>query len=196
MMNARKGFTLLEVMIASAIMVIVMAAVAVFFTGIHRLVANAFCVAQASLDMRVEREHLLFHAYHEGGNAYWAGALSPWHRIDVTQGSVGGASGALRFDVMGLDMGLMRVRNDKRTTAYPAANFVKMATPTIQEVLVFGKTQKGTGLPILIPVRLERTVTRGLYEYTAASRVVIPVFGAAQSWNAENVFHDTVGVDE
>ena len=199
MMKARKGFTLLEVMIASSIMLIAMAAVATFFLGIQRLVANAFCVAQASLDLRAEREHLLFHTYHEGGNAYWAGALSPWHKIEVTQGTVGGASGSLKFDVMGLDSGTMRVRNDKRTTTYPAANFVKMASPTIQEVLVTGKTQKGSNLPILIPVRLSRTVKRGLYEYTAASRVVIPVFGAAQSWNLgepENVFYDTVGVDE
>ncbi len=199
MMRARKGFTLLEVMIASSIMVIAMAAVATFFTGIHRLVANAFCVAQASLDMRVEREHLLFHTYHEGGNAYWAGALSPWHKIEVTQGTVGGASGSLKFDVMGLDSGTMRVRNDKRSVTYPAADFVKMASPTIQEVLATGKTQKGSNLPILIPVRLSRTVKRGLYEYTAASRVVIPVFGAVQSWNLgepENVFYDTVGVDE
>ncbi len=198
-MRTRKGFTLLEVMIASAISVIAMAALATFFLGVQRLVAHAFCVAQASLDMRAEREHLLFHAYHEGGNAYWAGALSPWHKIAVTEGEVGGVSGALRFDVMGPDLWSMRLRGDRRSTTYPAANFVQKASPTIQDVLVYGRTQKGTNLPILIPVRLERKVKRGLYEYTAASRVVIPVFGAQQTWNAnepENVFYDTVGVNE
>ena len=138
-MNARKGFTLLEVMIASAIMVIAMAGVATLFTGIHRLVANAFCVAQASLDLRAEREHLLFHAYHEGGNAHWAGALSSWHKIDVTQGNGSGASGSLKFDVMGLETWALRLRGDMRSTTYPASGYVKNATPTIQEVLATGK---------------------------------------------------------
>ncbi len=142
-MRTRKGFTLLEVMIASAISVIAMAALATFFLGVQRLVAHAFCVAQASLDMRAEREHLLFHAYHEGGNAYWAGALSPWHKIAVTEGEVGGVSGALRFDVMGPDLGSMRLRGDRRSTTYPAANFVQKASPTIQDVWFMGGRRRG-----------------------------------------------------
>jgi hypothetical protein len=60
-----------------------------------------------------------------------------------------------------------------------------------------GKTQKGSGLPILIPVALSRTMgspdVAGALSETFAIRVVIPVFGAEQKWNQlkpENVFFD------
>ncbi len=202
MMDARKGFTLLEVTIASAIMVIVLAAVCTFFVGIHRLIYHAYYVSRSSLDLRAEREHLLFHTYHEGGNAYWAGALSAWHRIAATPGTdaADDSSGSLSFDVLGLDTGARRPRFGERTVTYPPAASQKLTTAVVGSSLDTGTTLKGRNLPILIPVTLRRKIGNSAsITEMHKERVVIPVLGAAQVWDANenaNVFHDTEGVSK
>lgn len=201
-MKMRTGFTLIEVMITSTIMVIAMTAVATLFMGIHRLVSHSYCVARASLDLRAEREHLLFHTYHEGGNSYWAGALSAWHKVNVTQGSeANDIAGSLRFDVMGLETWALRTRFGERTAEYPPSSSEKFVRAIVDGNTYklnnsTGVTLKGSNLPILIPVKLVCKSGFGNTVETYAQRVVIPVFGAAQVWNNENVFHDTAGVNE
>ena len=60
-MSARRaGFTLLELLIASAIGTLCLAGVLVFFTGTNRLNRETFGKLKGALDERAEREKTLF----------------------------------------------------------------------------------------------------------------------------------------
>ena len=72
----RAGFTLLEVMFATAIFSIVAASVATFFIGVQRLSRRAMATAELSTAMREMREKLLFHAQPAGDGVVWSGLLS------------------------------------------------------------------------------------------------------------------------
>ncbi len=94
----RGGFTLVEIMFVLLISCTVMVAVGTLFIGSHRLIKQSYGVARASLDLRAEREHLLFHSNHEGGNAYWGGLLSASKREGLS-------SDRIRYTATGIDMG-------------------------------------------------------------------------------------------
>jgi len=63
----RTGFTLAEVMVASAILAGVMAVVLTVFIASQRILENAMADVQVSLELRLLREKLLFHVDENGG---------------------------------------------------------------------------------------------------------------------------------
>ena len=169
------GYTLVEVMIATFVTALLATALATFFTGIHRLIRQSYCVARASLDLRAEREHLLFHSEHEGGDAFWGGLLSAW-KIESLQDS------RIRYTSAGLFVGQVKPRHDRNGKSYPSKPFL------VQSASVgFADDASAKTRDSLFPVTLTQTVER----VSRGQRVVIPLFGTEQKWNGENVFHDT-----
>ena len=70
------GFTLLEVMFATAIFSIVAASLLTFFIGVQRLSRRATATAELSVAMRELREKLLFHAQPANDGVVSSGLLS------------------------------------------------------------------------------------------------------------------------
>ena len=56
----RRGFTLVELMITTFIIVLVMGGLGTFFLGAHRLVKGAYAEAELSMQLRMLREKLRF----------------------------------------------------------------------------------------------------------------------------------------
>ena len=79
----RAGFTLLEVMFATAIFSIVAASVATFFIGVQRLSRRAMATAELSTAMREMREKLLFHAQPAGKKDRWLSILPLSHTYEM-----------------------------------------------------------------------------------------------------------------
>lgn len=176
-MVERTGFTLLEMMIASAISVVVALALGTFFIGTHRLVRASHGLARASLDLRAEREHLLFHSDHEGGNALWAGLLSAWKTESLNKKKV-------TYTATGIDASSGVSRHDRNGKTYPS----DAIEPHADEVALgfsSGAVQRGNLYAV--------TLTRTVQGETLSERVVIPIFGLEQEHEAGRVFHDQEG---
>ncbi len=84
---SRCGFTLVEMMLVVAISVIMFAALASSFIGGIRLLKVAFATSEMSLQARMLRDRLLFHAARPDNNAAWAGLLSGTNGTDVLEGN-------------------------------------------------------------------------------------------------------------
>lgn len=74
--HARAGFTLVELMVTTFIIVLVMGGLGTFFLGAHRLVKGAYAEAELSMQLRLLREKLLFHIAPPHNGKVWAGLLS------------------------------------------------------------------------------------------------------------------------
>ena len=72
----RSGFTLVEMMMATFIMMLVLGGLGTFFIGAHQLVKEAYAEAELSVQMRFLREKLLFHVAPPHDGKIWAGLLS------------------------------------------------------------------------------------------------------------------------
>ncbi len=85
---SRSGFTLVEMMVAGAILVIVLGALFSSFVGGIRLLKATFATAEMSLRARELREHLLFQAARrpQDGTSL-AGLLSGTNSTDVLEGN-------------------------------------------------------------------------------------------------------------
>ena len=164
-MTARRGFTLLELMVASAISVVIATAIGTFFVGAHRLVKQSSSVARASLDLRAEREHLLFHSNHEGGNAHWGGLLSA---TDVQSGS-----SQIRYTANGCDSGSGSSMS-RSGQAYPNNDAKPHATVSIG-------SSSGSTLCSIVLTRTIGDADAGQQVFTLKDRVLVPAFGMSQS---------------
>ena len=174
-MKARRGLTLLELMIASSITLVIATAVGTLLSGTYRLVNTSSSVARASLDLRAERDHLLFHSNHEGGNAYWGGLLSA---------SGLGLSSSSRFvyTATGLDTS-GGTPNSRSGQSYSCSD---------AGLLADCESLDGTNL---FAVTLTRKIADNL-TFTLSERVVIPAFGREQTHYADgNVFDDWGGAE-
>ena len=76
MVMRRRGFTLIEMMLATVVTAVLSVSLATLFVGIRRLVRQAYDDASLSLALRAERERALFNAVAEGGSVHWGGLLS------------------------------------------------------------------------------------------------------------------------
>lgn len=76
MVMRRRGFTLIEMMLATVVTAVLSVSLATLFVGIRRLVRQAYDDASLSLALRAEREWALFNAVAEGGSVHWGGLLS------------------------------------------------------------------------------------------------------------------------
>lgn len=84
---SRGGFTLVELMVTSAIAAVIMAAVGSSFVGGIRLMKATFATAEMSLRSRDLRDRLLFHASPIHDGTAWAGLLSGTNGNDVLEGN-------------------------------------------------------------------------------------------------------------
>ena len=74
--HGRAGFTLVELMVASAVAVILLTALVSSFIGSMRMMASGFSSAELAIRTRELREKLLFHAAPVHDGVVWAGLLS------------------------------------------------------------------------------------------------------------------------
>ena len=175
----RGGFTLVELMIALAISCTVLVALGTLFVGSHRLMRQSYGVARASLDLRAEREHLLFHSAHEGGSAFWGGLLSASKLESLKDGEA-------RYTATGCDRnsGYPMSRNGQ---SYP--NDLHATVDDIEFGFADGDLLRDNKK--LYAVTLTRTVPNT--GVTLSERVVVPVFGTAQTTESRHLFHDPEG---
>ena len=85
--TSRDGFSLVELMITATISAIVLGAVASSFIGGIRLLKATFATVEMSLQARMLRDRLLFHAAPIHDNTIWAGLLSGTNHADVLEGN-------------------------------------------------------------------------------------------------------------
>lgn len=160
MVKVRTAFTLLEVLLASAVMTLVAASLATFFFGSRRLIRDAYIESQLSLKLREQRERVLFQTMREGGNADWGGLLSA---LDVTVDTA-----RTRYTAVGIDSSSGRAmeRGNQDWTGTFENSLVASHGIffVMQDATIGGKTQ--------------------------TARVVVPVFGTVQRTDLNHLFFD------
>lgn len=178
---SHRGFTLLEVMLALIIGSVAMIALGTLFVGSHRLMRQSYGVSLASLALRAEREHLLFHSVHEGGNVFWGGLLS------ATAVAAYGDAG-VRYTPAGIELGEFRNGGpmwsksrlgDRTNQLYPDPD---RDLPEGRSVESVRWSNRGDSV---FAVTLRQEVAHTGVEMS--DRVVVPVFGTKQS-NAAALF--------
>ena len=199
----RAGFTLLEVMFATAIFSIVAASVATFFIGVQRLSRRAMATAELSTAMREMREKLLFHAQPAGDGVVWSGLLSGVSRgsspieagikvlVDAPVFTLDGGAVSLGEIQLLNDSG--RFKNDGasdpwRTLWFRFGGSVEGGASSGLEYLgddVFEDGVASLGLYFLNLSASEGGVVHG-------ERIAVPVFGTEQVKNTTSVFHDNL----
>lgn len=80
MMGVRRGFTLVETLLAVSVALIALASVGVAFIGGGRLMAAAFAESELALASRELRDKLLFHAAPPDEDTVWSGLLASTNR--------------------------------------------------------------------------------------------------------------------
>ena len=199
----RAGFTLLEVMFATAIFSIVAASVATFFIGVQRLSRRAMATAELSTAMREMREKLLFHAQPAGDGVVWSGLLSGVSRgsspieagikvlVDAPVFTLDGGAVSLGEIQLLNDSG--RFKNDGTTDPWRTLWFrfggsVEGGASSGLEYLgddVFEDGVASLGLYFLNLSASEGGVVHG-------ERIAVPLFGVEQVKNSTSVFHDNL----
>lgn len=160
MVRGRPAFTLIEVLMASAITALVAASLATFFIGSQRLIRDSYIESQLSLKLREQRERLLFQTMREGGNANWGGLLSAQ---DVTVGAA-----RTRYTAVGIDSSSgSAIERENQDWAGMFENSL------VASHGIFFVTQSAT-----------------IGERTQSARVVIPVFGTVQRTDLGHLFFD------
>lgn len=187
--DRRGGFTLIEIMFVLLISCTVMMALGTLFVGSHRLMRRSYGVARASLDLRAEREHLLFHSVHEGGNVFWGGLLSSWELKQLSETKVRCAVTGLNLDRPADQGPQSSSHRHDRERDYPDGNEIRPLVDEIEFGFADGDLLRDNGK--LYAVTLTRTVpSTGV---TMRDRVVVPVFGTTQATDSLHVFHDKEG---
>ena len=200
----RAGFTILEVMFATAIFSIVAASLVTFFLGVQRLSRRAMATAELSTSMRELREKLLFHAQPPDDGVVRAGLLSGVSRgsspieagikvlVDAPVFTLDGAAVSLGEIQLLNDSG--RFKNDGATDPWRTLWFR------------FGGSVEGgasSGLAYLGDDVFEGgvAVSHGIYFLNLSAsmggvvhgeRIAVPVFGTEQVKNTTSVFHDNL----
>ncbi len=199
----RAGFTLLEVMFATAIFSIVAASLVTFFIGVQRLSRRATATAELSVAMRELREKLLFHAQPPDDESVRSGLLSGSKRgpspieagikvlVDAPVFTLDGAAVSLGEIQLLNDSG--RFKNDGasdpwRTLWFRFGGSVEGGASSGLEYLgddVFEDGVASLGLYFLNLSASEGGVVHG-------ERIAVPLFGVEQVKNSTSVFHDNL----
>jgi len=82
--SSRTGYTLVELMVASAISLLILAGMGSAFLASHRLISQTMAEAEFALTARDLRDRLLFHAAPDYGGVAYAGLLSLTNMNAVT----------------------------------------------------------------------------------------------------------------
>ena len=202
----RAGFTLLEVMFATAIFSIVAASLATFFIGVQRLSRRAMATAELSVTMRELREKLLFHAQPAGDGVVRSGLLSGGLRPQANSPFEGGIKVFVDAPVFTVDgaavsLGVIRLLKESGRFLNEVA-----ADPWRTLWFRFGGSVEGgasSGLCYLGDEVFDERVdsqgrTRIYFLGLGASiggvehgeRIAVPVFGIEQEKYATSVFQD------
>ena len=160
MVKGRSAFTLIEVLMASAITTLVAASLATFFIGSKRLIRDSYIESQLSLALREQRERVLFQTMREGGTASWGGLLSAQ---DVKVGDA-----RTRYTAVGIDSS--SGRSMERGNQDWSGTFEKSLAESHG---IFFVTQSAT-----------------IGERTQSARVVVPLFGTVQRTDLNHLFFD------
>lgn len=83
---SRRGFTLVELMVTSAISAVILGAVVSSFVGGIRLLKATFATAEMSLRSRDLRDRLLFHAEQPHNDTAYGGLLASTNLVDRVTG--------------------------------------------------------------------------------------------------------------
>ena len=159
----RRAFTLIELMIATAITTLVTCSLLTLFTGMHRLIRRAYAESELSLRLRQARERLLFQSLREGGSVQWGGLLSAedtklaGDRVSYTAVGIQKESGS------GMERG----------NQWWTGGTVDASCLADRNIYFVTLQDEQAGL-----VRTER--------------VAIPVFGTEQYRNTASIFHDNL----
>lgn len=203
----RIGFTLLEVMFATAIFSIVAASLVTFFIGVQQLTRRATATPMLSVTMRELREKLLFHAQPAGGGVVMSGLLSGSQRgtsliedgfkvlVDAPVFTVDGAVVSLGEIQLLNDSG--RFKNDGATDPWRTHWFrfggsVESGASSGLKYIggdVFEDKVDSQGIYFL---NLCASVTNSGQVVVHGERIAVPVFGVRQKKNEISVFHDLI----
>lgn len=160
MVRVRPAFTLLEVLMASAIATLVAASLATFFLGSQRLIRDSYLESQLSLKLRERRERVLFQTMREGGNAVWGGLLSS---RDANVGAT-----RTRYTAVGID----------RSSGGAMERANQDWSGTFENSLVASHG--------IFFVHLSETIGGR----TQTARIVVPMFGTVQRTDLNHLFFD------
>lgn len=188
----RRGFTLLEALIAVSIFALVSAGVGSAFVGVVRMSRTAMAESELAVRMRSFREKVLFHVEPPHDGKVWAGLLSANGGVgegarvqasgegyDLSTGvsavqSVSFADAAGRYDNGGAGAGATRNRNwlnPAGVAITPGDDGLDFADQADKHLYAVDLRAESQGV-----VRRER--------------VVVPIFGQIQIKNTGSVFHD------
>lgn len=84
-MTRRRGFTLVELMLASAVMVLAVGGALSMFVAVQRMTRTSVTEAELSVRMRELREKLLFHVSPPHDGRIWSGVLSGVNQNNVVE---------------------------------------------------------------------------------------------------------------
>lgn len=163
----RRGFTLVEMMLATVVTAVLTVSLGTLFVGVQRLVRQAYADAALSLAHRAEREKALFNAVPEGGSVFWGGLLS----AKDTQ-LPGGDAVAFTATGVQTESGAPLARNHQRWTRAAVGDARRVRGAMSLYALTAEKTSGGE---------------------TRAARAVVPVFGVEQPTDALRVFTEEGG---
>ncbi len=86
--RSRLGFTLVEMIFATAIFTLVVGGVGTFMLGAYRMTKGAFAMTTLAVQQREVRERLLFRAVPMNNGVVWPGVLSGSRDGDVVEGGI------------------------------------------------------------------------------------------------------------
>lgn len=161
MVTQRSAFTLLEVMLSTAITAVVVASLATFVIGTRRLIRGAYVESQLSLKLRAQRERVLFQTLREGGNVVWGGLLSA-RNLNVDESRV-------RYTATGIDTASGQEMTRGSQTLGGAFETTLLSSH---------------GLFLA-------TLSETIDGETRTDRVVVPVFGMVQRTDHDHLFFDS-----
>lgn len=203
--KSRKAFTLIELMLASGIMVIVIGGVGTFMLAAYRMVSRCYAEAQLSLQMRMMRERVLFHAAQPHNNTVWSGVLSGGTKRG--DGQVIESSFKVWMAAKGVDL----------NTGKPVNQDIQLLARTQSGFACLGNDSDRTGENIyrswyrpyagLTYIKADDWIedrfqlTKHIFYlkfdgemdgFRRRERIVVPVFGFVQEKNSTSVFHDNL----
>ncbi len=162
----KRGFTLLELLIASAISVLILTGAAVAFASSVRLLRLAMAESELSLASRQLRDRLLFYLEPPSASAHVPGLLSGTERADAR---------------LALEEGRLvneRAIDRARSAAWLAPGGFRLVETSLDEVVTVEEALANE--PQLLTLDLTLRATSAGVELTRPMRVHVPVFGKEQ----------------
>ena len=198
----KRGFTFVEVMVATAIMGIVMTAVMSSFIALQRMFKTAMVEMELSLAARQLREKLLFRAAPVIDNVTYAGILSGTNASSVVEGGatpniqmscagIGTSLADLRPQSMRILMSGKHLQNERMPNKDAHADWlwpsgISLADSSISDVVGYDEDSVGI-YRLFLNINLKANVNN--HDGTPIirrERIAVPVFGRLQPFQDAN----------